>query len=149
MRYSNCHPDKRYFAKGLCAKCYCKKTHDRRQKDPEIVKKNRARALKWRKDNPERTLLMDTKKQLFRKYGITLEKYNEMLSSQDFVCKICKKPETIKTNIRTNKLAVDHCHSTGKVRDLLCMKCNTVLSHIEKTGTEHFDNYLKRHADGE
>lgn len=60
-------------------------------------------------------------------YGITLDQYNEMSVQQDHKCKICKKPETAKSSLRKDgsyNLAVDHCHKTGKVRGLLCQKCN-------------------------
>lgn len=56
----------------------------------------------------------------FDRYGITNEQYQEMLKSQNGTCKICKGPETMKGR----SLAVDHCHTTGQVRGLLCGKCN-------------------------
>lgn len=51
---------------------------------------------------------------------LTVEQYNEMLFKQNNKCKICNKQDT-------KKLAVDHCHSTGKVRGLLCFRCNAML----------------------
>lgn len=48
-----------------------------------------------------------------------------MYVSQNGVCAICGKPETEKSrkgNVRS--LHVDHNHDTGKVRGLLCGKCN-------------------------
>lgn len=61
-------------------------------------------------------------KQLMEKFGISLEKYNEMFKDQNGVCSIClKKCETGK------QLAVDHCHKTGKIRGLLCQPCNTAI----------------------
>lgn len=65
---------------------------------------------------------MDQKrdKYLKRKYGISLKQYNKMLKNQDESCAICKKH---KSNFSRN-LAVDHNHSTGKVRAILCMYCN-------------------------
>lgn len=57
-------------------------------------------------------------------YGITEIQYNELLKSQNEVCAICHKPETGKRNKR---LCVDHNHSTGKIRGLLCNKCNVIL----------------------
>ena len=66
-----------------------------------------------------------------RKYGITLEQYNQMLDAQGGVCAICKKPETAKGNHGTaRELAVDHCHDTGKVRGLLCSQCNTAIGKL-------------------
>lgn len=62
------------------------------------------------------------RKKLRDKYGLTLEQYGQMLSSQNGVCAICLGVE------RTGKrLAVDHCHRTGTVRGLLCFACNTAL----------------------
>lgn len=55
-------------------------------------------------------------------YGISLERYNEILAQQGGVCAICK--ETCPTG---RALAVDHSHSTGEVRGLLCTKCNPML----------------------
>ena len=66
-------------------------------------------------------------------YGITLDEYNLMLDLQGGVCAICKQPERRK-HPRTSDpmlLAVDHCHSTGKVRSLLCSTCNIMLGHAQ------------------
>ena len=63
-----------------------------------------------------------------RRYGITQEIYNILLESQEFVCKICGKPEsTLNNRGEVKPLSVDHCHSTGKVRGLLCHHCNVLL----------------------
>lgn len=56
------------------------------------------------------------------KYGITPEKYNEMLENQGGVCAICKTKPQFDT--RKKRLSIDHCHTTGKVRGLLCDACN-------------------------
>lgn len=57
------------------------------------------------------------------KYGMSLFDYERLLEKQNNVCAICGQGET-----RPNKaLAVDHCHETGKVRGLLCQRCNTML----------------------
>lgn len=55
---------------------------------------------------------------LLRKYGITLSEYESLLEEQGGVCAICASPPT------TKRLAVDHCHTTGEVRGLLCERCN-------------------------
>lgn len=64
---------------------------------------------------------------LKRTYGITLEEYNALHSKQDGRCKICNQPETA----RNRSLAVDHDHKTGKVRGLLCGKCNMALGKFQ------------------
>jgi len=84
----------------------------------------------------------DRRKKLKARFGITLEQYDEMFNAQDGACKICKNPETIENR----RLAVDHDHSTGKIRGLLCFKCNTIVGHIENSGLEIVESifeYLK------
>lgn len=57
-------------------------------------------------------------------YNLTLERYAEMLAEQRGVCALCFCPETRKTRGKEFWLTVDHDHKTGKVRKLLCHKCN-------------------------
>jgi hypothetical protein len=54
---------------------------------------------------------------LKRRYGISRADYAALLARQGGVCAICGKPPE-------KTLCVDHCHSTGKIRGLLCRKCN-------------------------
>lgn len=64
-------------------------------------------------------------------YGITLEQYDNILEKQNGVCAICKCPETYKLNEIVRRLSVDHDHETGKVRGLLCVKCNSILGMVQ------------------
>lgn len=69
-----------------------------------------------------------TRKSRLRKYGLTIEKYERLLKKQNNVCMICKGSNE---NLRWNgRLAIDHCHKTGKVRGLLCDKCNKGLGQF-------------------
>lgn len=61
-------------------------------------------------------------RQMKHKYGLSLEEYKAMLTEQGGVCKICKRPDELRSH-----LSVDHCHATGKIRGLLCDRCNTSL----------------------
>ena len=61
--------------------------------------------------------------QLMKAYGITLENYNQMFADQAGCCYICN----IHQSEFKRALAVDHCHTTGQVRGLLCLNCNTGL----------------------
>ena len=84
------------------------------------------------------------------KYGISVECYIEMVQEQNNLCAICRKPETQRRKGKVVTLAIDYCHSTGKVRDLLCAACNTGLGLFNES-VEQFENsiaYLKRHARG-
>ena len=60
-----------------------------------------------------------------RKYNLTLEQIDEILTSQDHKCLICGK------SLIENKRCIDHNHETGEVRGILCIRCNTGLSYIE------------------
>lgn len=81
---------------------------------------------------------------LVRKYGITIEKYEEMLEAQGGRCAICLcRP-------RTRNLAVDHDHFTGQLRGLLCGRCNHGLLQfaqeditILKRAVEYLLSYLE------
>jgi hypothetical protein len=67
-----------------------------------------------------------SRKHNLKKYGLSIEQYDKMVEDQQGKCKICKASE----NIRDFKLFVDHCHSTGNVRGLLCHNCNAGLGHF-------------------
>lgn len=72
------------------------------------------------------------------KYGLTPEDYLQLLESQKHCCAICgNKPE---------KLVVDHCHTTGIVRGLLCIPCNTGLGKLGDSvaGLTRALNYLRK-----
>jgi hypothetical protein len=72
----------------------------------------------------EKILRRSREARLVRDYGISIEDYEEMLAEQNGVCLICgSKPGTK----RSKRLHVDHCHTTGRVRGLLCQKCNHML----------------------
>lgn len=61
---------------------------------------------------------------LVRKYGMTIEDYRTILVAQDGVCAVCKRPETTLIRGKAIAMPVDHCHTTGKTRGLLCTQCN-------------------------
>lgn len=67
------------------------------------------------------------------KYGIGLADYQVMLSKQNGVCLICmrKANGVSKWGSAFKNLSVDHCHKTGKVRGLLCHRCNWLIGSVE------------------
>ena len=130
-----------------CKECHNAYLKNRRENNPEVAQKHRESGAKWRAANPD----ADRRKYLLRKFNITLEEYNELLAKQNGVCAICFNSETVVRRSKTNKemLAVDHCHSTGKIRGLLCFKCNTALGAFGDTleDLQRAVNYLKRSND--
>jgi|SRR6185312_1803343 len=110
-RYAVAHPD-------VVAKAKADWYQDNR--DKEI-----ARVAKWKESNPDKVFAGH----LRRKYGITLDQYNELLVLQGGVCGICKGLPVGKTKNGkpSSRYDVDHDHATGKVRGLLCHSCNVML----------------------
>ncbi|MFC8008715.1 endonuclease VII domain-containing protein [Streptomyces cinereoruber] len=67
------------------------------------------------------------KRSLASKYKITLEQFAALNEAQNGVCAICASPP-----VAAQRLYVDHCHASGRVRALLCGPCNTQLGSYEK-----------------
>jgi hypothetical protein len=90
----------------------------------------------WRRDQDKVAATLYNRRWNFKnKYGITLEQYDEMRAAQDYRCAICglhedELPRALSRKRRDGSqdlgsaLAVDHCHASGRIRKLLCMKCN-------------------------
>ena len=80
---------------------------------------------------------------LIRTYGITVDDYNKMLYEQNGCCAICNKHHTE----FKKPLGVDHRHSDGKIRELLCYKCNPGISFFNEDINllEKVIVYLKKH----
>ena len=71
------------------------------------------------KRNPDKVREKNRRTHLKLNYNMSLEKYNELYTNQQGLCKICRNFNDL--------LFVDHCHTTGKVRGLLCNNCNSGL----------------------
>lgn len=73
------------------------------------------------------------------KYGITLAEYEQLLEKQHKECAICQE---------VVPLVVDHCHTTGKVRQLLCTTCNTGLGSFKEKPflLEKAILYIRKHV---
>lgn len=100
---------------GRRASCILCLKKERLPRTPEQLRCHRD----WSKKNRH----IGRNAELIREYGITLQQYNVMFNLQEGRCKCCLRHqrELPKT------LSVDHCHLTGKVRGLLCSKCNSTL----------------------
>lgn len=108
-----------------------------------------ARAREWFAENPKRTAANKRKFNLAKNYGLTVADYNALLRAQGGVCAVCGKGEP-NAHGRTGKqfaLAVDHCHETGRVRGLLCQKCNRAIGLLgdDPVLMRRAISYLLRH----
>jgi hypothetical protein len=75
---------------------------------------------KWRQNNPKKYKEANKKASLKYLFGMTLTEYNAMITAQNNACAICNTS----FSIFKKQPSVDHCHKSGKVRALLCTKCN-------------------------
>lgn len=117
----------------------------------EILERNRAwnrdnkervreRRSAWNRDNKERIRAYTNEpankdrarnRHYLANYGISLAEYERILMDQGGTCACCGKPPP--ASGRRKRLAVDHCHTTGKVRGLLCDGCNTGIGSLGDT----------------
>lgn len=86
--------------------------------------KRRKAALKYSRSDRARSQILQ------RLYGVTIEEYYRIFTEQKGVCAICGKKETWVLRGKIVELSVDHDHRTGKVRGLLCHKCNPGLGNF-------------------
>jgi hypothetical protein len=106
------------------------------------------RHAQYRENNKEKTKIVTRRYHLKIKFGITLEKYESMVLEQEGKCFICNEKETSTRSGKVKRLAVDHCHKTDKVRQLLCQRCNTVLGKVKEDTDllERMMHYIEMHT---
>jgi hypothetical protein len=84
----------------------------------------------WRNKNSDKLYDINRNGYLLKRYGMTAEDYSTLREHQNYRCLICDMHEDEVLSVGKHshtKLYVDHDHSTGKVRGLLCQSCNTLL----------------------
>lgn len=97
--------------------------------------KRKQSSKRYYDNNPEKMKEFRRKRTLEHKsyilkttYGISLEEYNRILEIQNYVCAICLKPERHRHKMgKIFDLSVDHNHTTGNLRKLLCRDCNLLI----------------------
>ena len=106
----------------------CKECDTLRNKEwrTNNLEKHREKNKKWKKNNPQKSVY-SRDKMLRNTYGLTEQDYDKQLKLQNGCCAICGKHHTKEKKY----LAVDHCHTTGKVRGLLCWRCNVSIGKFE------------------
>lgn len=138
-----CHPERPHYGLNLCRPCYSKrwrdahpdygKRHYEQNKDTQLeqgrawYRANResrlAHTKQYRKDHPD----IHRNRQLKRMYGITINRYHEILQEQNNACKLCGTSPP-------NRPVVEHCHKTGNVRGITCQRCNIAIGAFEAYG---------------
>lgn len=82
-----------------------------------------AKQAAWRRKNPHRVRLYEIK----RLYGLTPQEYADTLQRQDNSCAICRE----RIGVKPRDSHIDHCHESGKIRGILCNKCNLIVGWWE------------------
>lgn len=138
-----------YFAQ--CKKCDGARRLEWIRNNPEKERAQQQRKIEKLRQDPVRHALFLEKRNMHasvkrvKRYNLTEEEYVAMFERQEGVCAICKKPETSRNQKGTiRSLAIDHDHNTGKVRGLLCFRCNTNLGVIESEQAADFHSYLSK-----
>jgi hypothetical protein len=98
---------------------------------------------KLKAENPAEYARRLREQNLQRKYGIGIADYDKMLADQNGVCAICGEPPAVGKNLH-----VDHDHATGKVRGLLCGRCNPAIGNMrdERSRLHKAAEYLARNG---
>lgn len=96
------------------------------------------------------TALTNRRNQLAR-YGLTIERHDEMLVEQDGLCAICGRPPNPDGIRAASRLHADHDHVTGKVRALLCNSCNNGIGRFRDDPAllRAAAEYIERHRSQE
>ncbi len=137
--------------KSRCLKCERAWHAENYKKNPrKIIDRNK----EWKQKNPTKVRqiaknYLANNQQKFREYrlrrtfGLTIQQYDEMYLCQSGCCAVCKKHQSELNRV----LCVDHDHSTGKIRKLLCHECNKALGLLyENIRTiESLAKYLRDH----
>lgn len=108
-----CHPERKHHAQNMCEPCY----HSQRmasKKTSLIHETSTYTDVHWAY-------------RLKHFYNMTADQYNKLNEQQHGLCAICENPPRGKMK----RLSVDHDHTTGKVRGLLCITCNRSLGWHE------------------
>lgn len=126
-----------------CVYC-CRKRRAGYFKSPEKrAKINTRRRKNYSTDGGARKL-RNKKNALKQLYGLTIEEFDSYRLIQNYSCLICTRHES---EVSREQLFVDHCHSTKKVRGLLCATCNSAIGLL-KEDTQVMQNaidYVNKH----
>ena len=128
-------------------KAYHKKYHakwyeeNKEKRNIEIAEYVKTKPKEWRQ-------AIGRKSNLKLRYNLTPQEYETKLASQDYKCAVCGKDASDnKRGGKLDPLHIDHCHTTNKLRDLLCHQCNSGLGQF-KDNIEILQkaiDYLRKH----
>lgn len=99
----------------------------KQQRDSATAKEqNRQRGQKYRSTSTGKAYLKEYS--IYYRYKLTLDEYNNIIAQQNNQCAICGQ---LFDSSQTKTPNIDHCHTTGKVRGILCPLCNKGLGNFK------------------
>lgn len=121
------HNAKRDRDSNYCHSCYMQGWRKKNRKKINKYQRQRHRERIETEDGyREKVKARNRSLALKRKYGISVDEYNELLRKANNKCEICGSDGS---NGHHGKLCVDHCHDTGRIRGILCDPCNKKLGN--------------------
>lgn len=86
---------------------------------------------------------------LLKRYGLTLAAFDEMLRAQDGGCAVCGLTDPPNTRPNATPWCVDHCHTTNRVRSILCNRCNKVVGMLNEQAdlAARVEMYIRERCD--
>lgn len=121
MSLAACHPTRREHCGGLCRSCYRQGGRAARATcHPERLQAARGLCRACYNREPE-ILARAARARRRRKYKLRAKRFAALVARDGAGCPICGSRAT----------CIDHCHKTGRVRGLLCIRCNTALGQLK------------------
>jgi predicted nucleic acid-binding Zn-ribbon protein len=124
-----------------------------RSKDPEYRAQKARSTREWARKHPDRARATQRRAWAKRKYGITLEEADAILARGCAICgaehggRIVGRASALMPTRPEQRLCLDHCHTTGKVRAALCHGCNSALGLMsdDPARLRAAADYLEKH----
>lgn len=117
---------------------YCSKICSKKEKFKRLAISKKT----WKQNNKEKIKASGKRywrevgrKKLLKKYNLTEEILTELYKSQEYKCLICSSFIEPFSDNKSTLAMIDHNHDTGKVRGLLCQKCNQGLGLFKDSAT--------------
>jgi hypothetical protein len=123
---------------AICKDCVGDRVSKKKGTNPDLLRRSKRRyydkhkeliaqkhkEYRGRPDYKEKMAVYRRKWNLVKRYGITVQDYDDMLERSNGCCEICKRNLSCSDSNCSLRPAVDHDHETGRVRGILCVRCN-------------------------
>lgn len=129
-----------------CKECLKRKALAAKSNPAALERYRTAAREKYRRTDPAKRKAKGRAMWIKMRYGLTMAQFEAMSAMQGGVCAICKRPPGRRS------LAIDHCHTDGAIRGLLCDKCNRAIGLLHEspdvllTAVQYLTRHLSAHV---